>query len=106
MEDLSLGFHDLDESDLDHEFDTGTLNAPARMKLRDIVDLCRRVYADDIGVEYVHIQDTVKRRWLTQRLEHNAGRYELNADDKLRILKLLTAAEGLEKFLHLSLIHI
>ena len=100
VEDLSLGFHDLDESDLDHEFDTGTLNAPARMKLRDIVDLCRRVYADDIGVEYVHIQDTVKRRWLTQRLEHNAGRYELNADDKLRILKLLTAAEGLEKFLH------
>ena len=100
VEDLSLGFHDLDESDLDHEFDTGTLTAPARMKLRDIVDLCRRVYADDIGVEYVHIQDTVKRRWLTQRLEHNAGRYELNADDKLRILKLLTAAEGLEKFLH------
>jgi 2-oxoglutarate dehydrogenase E1 component len=100
VDDLTLAFHDLDESDLDHEFDTGTLNAPPRMKLRDIVELCQRVYAGSIGVEYVHIQDTTKRRWLTQRLEGNAGRYSITPEEKLRILAKLTAAEGLEKFLH------
>ncbi len=100
VEDLTLAVHDLDESDLDREFDTGTLNAPNRMKLRDIVELCRRVYASSIGVEYVHIQDTVKRRWLTERLEENQGRFVTGQEEKLRILQLLTAAEGLEKFLH------
>jgi 2-oxoglutarate dehydrogenase E1 component len=100
VEDLNLSFHDLDDSDLDHEFDTGTLNGPARMKLRDILALCRRVYSGNIGVEYMHIQDTAKRHWLEHQLEANEGRFSLTREEKLRILGLLTAAEGLEKFLH------
>jgi len=34
--DLQLAAHDLDQSDLDREFDTGSLHAPQRMKLREL----------------------------------------------------------------------
>jgi 2-oxoglutarate dehydrogenase E1 component len=98
--DLSLEFNDLQQSDLDLEFDTGTLAAAKRMKLRDIIALCEQVYCSSIGVEYMHIVDTRKRYWLQERLEGSRGIPELNHEERLRILQMLTAAEGLEKYLH------
>jgi len=98
--DLELGFHDLDTSDLEHEFDTGSLAAPPRMKLKDILALCERVYCKSIGVEYMHIVDTAKRDWMREKLEGSQGFYDVNDRDRLRILQMLTAAEGLEKYLH------
>jgi 2-oxoglutarate dehydrogenase E1 component len=98
--DLELAFHDLDESYLDEEFDTGSLAADQRMKLRDIVALCRRVYTQSIGAEFMHIVDTTKRVWLEQRLEGSRGEFGVSKQEKLRILEMLTAAEGLEKYLH------
>ncbi len=98
--DLTLEFHDLSESDLDLEFDTGSLSAPNRMKLRDIVALCRNVYCGSIGVEYMHIVDTDKRRWLQERLEGCGGEYAPDEKVKKRLLRQLTAAEGIERYLH------
>lgn len=98
--DLELAFHDLDSSDLEHEFDTGSLAAPGRMKLAEILALVQRVYCKSIGVEYMHIVDTVKRDWLRLRLEGSQGFYEVDDAERLRILQMLTAAEGLEKYLH------
>ncbi len=98
--DLDPAFHGLDASDLDREFDTASLFAPHRMRLREIIELCRRVYCGSIGVESVHITDTFKRRWLQERLETGQGAYDINDVERLRILDLLTAAEGLEKYLH------
>jgi 2-oxoglutarate dehydrogenase E1 component len=48
----------------------------------------------------VHISDTAKRRWLQERLESGQGRYDVSDPERLRILDMLTAAEGLEKYLH------
>ncbi|HKX55015.1 MAG TPA: thiamine pyrophosphate-dependent enzyme, partial [Xanthomonadales bacterium] len=98
--DLSLEFNELGKADLDSYFDTGTLVAPKRMKLREIVDLCQRVYCGSIGLEYMHIIDTTKREWLQNRMEGSAGIYDVNDNERLRILQMLTAAEGLEKYLH------
>ena len=98
--DLELEFHDLDRGDLDHEFDTGSLAAPDRMSLREIHELCRHVYSESIGIEYMHIVDTTKRQWLQDRLEGSRGEYAVTNEERLRILQMLTAAEGLEKFLH------
>jgi len=98
--DLELSFHDLDQSDLDKEFDTGALAAPGRMKLADILTLVQRVYCNSIGIEYMHIVDTVKRDWMRQRLEGPQGFYDVNKEEQLGILQMLTAAEGLEKYLH------
>jgi 2-oxoglutarate dehydrogenase E1 component len=98
--DLELAFHDLDQSDLDKVFATGALAAPGRMKLSDIIALCQRVYCKSIGIEYMHIVDTVKRDWMRARLEGSQGFYEVSKDEQVDILKMLTAAEGLEKYLH------
>ena len=98
--DFDPAFHGLDESDLDREFDSGSLVAPARMKLRDIIALCERVYCSTIGIEYLHISDTRKREWLQQRLEGSQGIPSLSDEERLRLLRMLTAAEGLEKYLH------
>jgi 2-oxoglutarate dehydrogenase E1 component len=98
--DLDPEFHGLDATDLDREFDTASLFAPDRMKLREIINLCKRVYCGSIGVEAIHITDTGKRRWLQQRLETGQGRYDVNEEERKRILEMLTAAEGLEKYLH------
>ncbi len=100
LPDLNPAWHDLDPSDLDREFDSGSLVAPDRMKLRDIIELCDRVYCGSIGVEYLHLSDTTKRQWLQQRLEGSKGIYDVNDAERLRILQMLTAAEGLEKYLH------
>ncbi len=100
VDDLEIGFHGLDDADLDREFNTGWLAAPDRMKLRDIVALCRKVYTGSIGVEFMHIVDTPKRHWLEERLEGCGGDYQVDPEEKLRILEMLTAAEGLEKYLH------
>ena len=100
LPDLAPAWHDLDPSDMDREFDSGSLVAPDRMKLRDIIALCERVYCGSIGVEYLHLSDTTKRQWLQQRLEGSKGIYEVNDAERLRILQMLTAAEGLEKYLH------
>ena len=98
--DLDPAFHGLDAGDLDREFDTAALFAPDRMKLRDIIKLCERVYCGSIGVESIHITDTRKRRWLQERLESGQGYYAVNNEERLRIMHMLTAAEGLEKYLH------
>jgi 2-oxoglutarate dehydrogenase E1 component len=98
--DLDWAWHDLDKSDLDREFDSGSLVAPDRMKLREIIELCEKVYCGSIGVEYLHLSDTTKREWLQQRLEGSKGIPQVNDEERLRILGMLTAAEGLEKFLH------
>jgi 2-oxoglutarate dehydrogenase E1 component len=98
--DLDLAFQGLDESDLDREFDSGSLVAPDRMTLRQIIDLCDRVYCGSIGVEYLHLSDTTKREWLQQRLEGCGGVCSVDDEERLRILRMLTAAEGLEKYLH------
>ena len=98
--DLDPAFHGLDAADMDREFDSGSLVAPPRMKLRDIVALCQQVYCGTIATEYLHISDTRKRRWLQERLEGPRGIPAVDDQERLRILRLLTAAEGLEKYLH------
>jgi 2-oxoglutarate dehydrogenase E1 component len=100
VRDFDPAFHDLDASDLDREFDTGSLVAPLRMKLRDIIALCERVYCGTVAVEYLHISDTNKRAWLQERLEGPQGIPQVSDQERLRILRLLTGAEGLEKYLH------
>jgi 2-oxoglutarate dehydrogenase E1 component len=98
--DLELGFHSLDESDLDTEFYSGSLAGPDHLRLEEIIEICRDTYCGSIGVEYMHITDTEQRRWLQQRLEGTRGNYTPDAPERKRLLDKLSAAEGLEKYLH------
>lgn len=98
--DLTPELHNLSEADLDLVFHTGSLYAPDRMKLRDIIALCREVYCGHLGFEYMHITDPMQKRWMQKRVESYRGRPEITAPGKHWLLTLLTAAEGVERYLH------
>ena len=98
---LDIAFHGLSELDLNTKFDTGTLhNTPEQLALKDILPILQETYCDSIGVEYMHISDTEMRSWVRRRMEGPRGHLDLNAEQKTWLLKLLTAAEGIENHLH------
>ena len=98
--DLGLDFHSLSERDLDGEFSTGGVAGQPRMKLRDLLARLKATYTGPIGAEFMHIPEVEQRQWLYQRLEAAGGDYNLSAETRKRVLERLTAAEGLERYLH------
>jgi len=99
--DLDLPFHGLADSDLATEFDCGTFaGGGQRMKLRDLRERLRRTYVASIGAEFMHISDHTQRRWIYDRLEKASGDAGLDDATRRRVLDKLTAADGLERYLH------
>ncbi|PWG62249.1 2-oxoglutarate dehydrogenase E1 component [Sediminicurvatus halobius] len=98
--DLDPAFHGLTDADMDTVFNTGSLFAEERLPLRDIIALVKEVYAGKIGSEYMHITDTVQKRWIQERLERPRARPDLSAEQRRYLLQRLVAAEGIEKYLN------
>ncbi len=98
--DLEPAYHHLGDEDLDQVFHTGSLYAPDRMPLREILALVRQIYCGTVGSEYMHITNTQEKRWIQKRLEGYRATPELETADRRWLLTLLTAAEGIEKYLH------
>ncbi len=98
--DLDPAFHRLSDTDMETVFNTGSLFAPDRMPLGDIIALIKEVYGGNVGSEYMHITDTRQKRWIQKRVEGYRAKPELSEDDRRWLLSLLTASEGLEKYLH------
>ena len=98
--DLDPGYHGLSERDMEAVFDTGSLYAEQRLPLREIIQICKRTYTQNIGSEYMHITDTEQKRWIQKRLEGGLGRQNFTDEERRRFLLDLTAAEGIEKYLH------
>jgi len=98
---LDLAYHHLTPADLDETFQTGTFHyGDGSAKLRDLVGALEQTYCGSIGAEYMHIVDASEQLWVQQRLETARGRPRFSAAQKQSILERLTAAEGLEKYLH------
>ncbi|HVL56223.1 MAG TPA: 2-oxoglutarate dehydrogenase E1 component [Burkholderiaceae bacterium] len=68
--------------------------------LREILRALRDTYCGTIGAEFMHITDPAQKRWLQEKLESTRAKPTYTAERKRRILERLTAAEGLERFLH------
>ncbi len=97
---LDPAHYGLTEADLEREFETGSLCGVERTTLADILQRLRSAYCGHLGVEYMHITDVARKRWLQERIENAQGRFGVSTDLKKRLLKRLTDAETLEKFLH------
>ncbi|BBD79295.1 2-oxoglutarate dehydrogenase E1 component [Aerosticca soli] len=99
--DLGLAFHGLSEADLDTEFDCGTYaGGGQRLKLRELLARLKKTYTGTIGAEFMYISDHLQRSWIYTRLEQANGEAGLDADGKRHVFDGLTAAEGLERYLH------
>lgn len=70
------------------------------MKLRDLLARLKATYTGSIGAEFMHISEVEQRQWIYKKLELAGGNYQLDADTQRRTLERLTAAEGLERYLH------
>lgn len=95
--DLDISSHGLTFWDLDREFVTGGFGDTRTALLRDILGVLRDSYCRTIGIEYMHIQDPVQRRWIQEQVER---KYEKPThDEQMRILGKLNEAEAFETFL-------
>ncbi len=99
---LEPAFYDLSESDMDMVFSaTNTyFTTDEQMTLREILQALRETYCGTIGAEYTHITDPAEKRWWQQRLESIRSKPSYTQEQKLHILERITAAEGLERYLH------
>ncbi|MES9833224.1 MAG: 2-oxoglutarate dehydrogenase E1 component [Candidatus Thiodiazotropha sp. DIVDIV] len=100
VDDLNLAYHKLDNIDQNTIYNTGSLFAPERMALKDIVELVKKSYCGSVGTEYGHITDTKQKRWIQERIEQRHLLQKFSVKEKTWLLTLLTAAEGIEKYLH------
>lgn len=98
--DLDPNYYGLSELDLDTLFDTGTLYGVDRLPLKDIISTLKEIYCGNIGTEYMHIFDTDIKRWIKNRLEGSKPGENLDTQKRTWLLQQLTAAEGIEKYLH------
>jgi 2-oxoglutarate dehydrogenase E1 component len=99
---LEPAFYDLTESDMDIMFSASNtyFSSAENMSLRQIVQALRDTYCGSIGAEYMHVTEPIEKRWWQQRLESVRSKPDFSAEEKKHILDRLTAAEGLERYLH------
>ncbi|SPT74988.1 2-oxoglutarate decarboxylase [Arcanobacterium haemolyticum] len=95
--DLEIGSYGLTLWDLDRSFPTGGFAHSSHLTLREILDQLRESYCRTVGIEYMHIQDPVQRRWFQERIEKPAE--PATIDQRRRILTKLNEAEAFETFL-------
>src|SRR5947209_14792650 len=92
-----LGFS---EKDLDLRVSSKFFHDNEEMTLREMIARLQKIYADSIGAEFMHIQNTRIRNWVLYRLESRADKHSTARQVKIALLRALMEAESFEVFLH------
>jgi 2-oxoglutarate dehydrogenase E1 component len=99
---LEPGYFGLTPAELDAEFFTGSRieAVPKRLPLREILAELQQIYAGTVGAEFAHISNSEERLWLQDEFQQGQLRLRFTPEEQRDILWQLTAAEGLERYLH------
>lgn len=99
---LDLAYFGLSDADLGSVFHTGSRTAgiPKRATLREILQTLNQVYCGTVGAEFAHVSNTDERLWLQDEFQMGRVTHKFSAEERRNILWQLTAAEGLERYLH------
>ena len=101
VREVRLEENSLSAADLDTVFDTSGLHGiEGNATLADIIKHLEDCYCSSIGFEYMYVPNTTQKEWLCQRIESVAAKPKLSAERRQWLLGQLTAAEGIEKYLH------
>jgi 2-oxoglutarate dehydrogenase E1 component len=101
LAELTPAYYGLTAADLSTRFSTAdTYWFDEDATLRDIAGALEQTYTGTLGAEFMHLTDAGERRWWQMRLESSKAKASFDVEDKARFLERLTAAEGLEKYLH------
>ena len=92
-----LGFS---EKDLDLRVSSKFFADNREMTLREMIALLEKIYADSIGAEFMHIQNTRIRNWVRHRLESRQDKRDTPRQVQVALLRALLEAESFEIFLH------
>ncbi|MEI8155327.1 MAG: 2-oxoglutarate dehydrogenase E1 component [Burkholderiales bacterium] len=98
---LELSFYGFSDADQETVFNTSnTFFGRDTMSLRDLMNALRETYCGTLGAEFMYTTNQNQKRWWQQKLESIRSKPHFTAEKKKHILDRLTAAEGLERFLH------
>ncbi|NDV11723.1 2-oxoglutarate dehydrogenase E1 component [Crenobacter caeni] len=97
---LDPATHGLTDADMAVQYNVGSLVGPQKLPLSEILARLKQTYCGNIGVEYMHVTQSAEKHWVQKRFEGELSTPRYNADKKRRILKQITAAETLERYLH------
>ena len=99
---LDLDYFGLSAADLATVFHTGsrTEGIPRRASLREILDTLQHIYCGTVGAEFAHVSNTDERLWLQDEFQVGRMQQRFSNEERRNILWQLTAAEGLERYLH------
>ena len=97
---LEPAYYDLKESDLDQVVNAGSFVGLERVSLRVLVQALRDTYCRNTGFEYMFISDRAQRQWIQERIEPVRGAPKVSTEEQKLLLRKLTEAEHLERYLH------
>jgi 2-oxoglutarate dehydrogenase E1 component len=99
---LEPDYYGLTPGDLAEPYPVVSIDPGRARPLGEVTAILDRVYCGSIGSEHMHIADSAERRWIEQRLESSHGDWSAQHPPEVRreLLRDLTAAEGLEHYLH------
>ncbi|MGH6991509.1 MAG: thiamine pyrophosphate-dependent enzyme, partial [Stellaceae bacterium] len=90
----------LGEGDLDKPVETDWAGRRDRRPLGELFAAMRKVYGGHTAIEFTHVSDPDEWHWLAEHIEGGDGDIGLSKAEQGLVLAELTAAEGLEKYLH------
>jgi len=98
---LELSYYGFTGADQETVFNiSNTFFGKDTMSLRELHNALRETYCGTIGAEYMHTTDQDQKAWWQKKLESIRSKPNFGGDKKKHILDRLTAAEGLERYLH------
>ena len=98
---LEPAFYGFSDADMDIVFNiSNTYFGGDTATLRDLLQALRDTYCRSIGAEFQYMTDPAQKRWMQERLESSRSTGNFTREQKVHILDRLTAAEGLERYLH------
>jgi 2-oxoglutarate dehydrogenase E1 component len=97
---LDIENYGLEQKHLSQKFEAGNSLGIGKARLTEIISFLQTTYCGKIGVEYEYIRIPEMRMWLREKMESTKNTPVFNKQKKRSILKDLSEAVLLEKFIH------
>ncbi|MDB6097125.1 MAG: 2-oxoglutarate dehydrogenase subunit [Francisellaceae bacterium] len=96
---LELIYYGLSEDDFETVFEVGNFGTQAKRTLKQLLIELNTIYCGHIASEFMHVTNSSERWWVQTQVETRLINPSLSLTEKGIILRALTQAEGLEKYL-------
>lgn len=97
---LAITNFNLDENDLDLEFEAGNNIGIGKTSLRNIISHLEETYCSSVGVEFMYIRHPEVLSWLKGRMEGSKNAKYFTDEERKHIFYHLKIAVGFESFIH------